>query len=178
MDAQAKADESVPSITLDARNTTMDWGANLTSPQPGNVSGDVVPDGCVVLQFEDFIPWDNPDNIVTADFEALVDQIKSAYILPAFFAIGGPTNCINLAVFYKQGLKDRINLCLFALSLADGLYLLQLMFFNGDQIAYQERLTKSKILAEVFYFEHRKFVESLDALVYGVVIPGTTCAIV
>ena len=42
-----------------------------------------------------------------------------------------------MAVFYKQGLKDRVNLCLFALSLADELYLIQAMFLYGEQLHLQ-----------------------------------------
>lgn len=44
--------------------------------------------------------------------------------------IGGPTNIINCLVFYRQGLKDRMNLCLFSLSFADILYILGLNILN------------------------------------------------
>ncbi|XP_076467605.1 uncharacterized protein LOC143298609 [Babylonia areolata] len=42
-----------------------------------------------------------------------------------------------MAVFYKQGLKDRVNLCLFALSLADGLYLIMSILNHGEQLHSQ-----------------------------------------
>ena len=42
-----------------------------------------------------------------------------------------------MAVFYKQGLKERINVCLFALSLADGLYLANNMLLYGEQLYLQ-----------------------------------------
>ncbi|XP_076461691.1 uncharacterized protein LOC143294145 [Babylonia areolata] len=48
--------------------------------------------------------------------------------------IGGPGNVMNMAVFWRQGLRERINLCLFALSLADELYLLQCLSINGERL--------------------------------------------
>ena len=82
--------------------------------------------GCYVFVFKDmeFLPWDNPDNIVSAEVEDTARRLKDGLLLPILFLIGGPANVINMAVFYKQGLKDRVNLCLFALSLADELYLI------------------------------------------------------
>ena len=85
----------------------------------------------------EFLPWDNADNIVSAEVEDTTRRLKDAILLPILFLIGGPANVINMAVFYEQGLKERVNLCLFALSLADELYLIQAMFFYGDQVYLQ-----------------------------------------
>ena len=90
--------------------------------------------GCLNLQFHEFIPWNNPDNIISFEAEDLVNKLKDLVFLPILFLIGGPANVINMAVFYKQGLKERINVCLFALSLADGLYLINNMLMYGEQI--------------------------------------------
>ena len=90
--------------------------------------------GCLILQFHEFIPWNNPDNILSFEVEDLVHKLKDLVFLPILFLIGGPANVINMAVFYKQGLKERINVCLFALSLADGLYLINNMLMYGEQI--------------------------------------------
>ena len=97
-----------------------------------------VPQGCHVVRFEEmeFLPWDNPDNIVSAEVEDITRRLKNA-ALPVLFLIGGPANVINMAVFYKQGLKERVSLCLFALSLADVLYLIQMLFFYGEQLHVQ-----------------------------------------
>ena len=92
---------------------------------------------CKILHFDGFVPWDNPDNLVNLEAEAFAERLKGAIVLPLLFLIGGPANVINMAVFYKQGLRERINLCLFALSLADELYLLYCMFFNGERIHRQ-----------------------------------------
>ena len=95
--------------------------------------------GCYVFVFKDmeFLPWDNPDNIVSAAVEDTARRLKDGLLLPILFLIGGPANVINMTVFYKQGLKDRVNLCLFALSLADELYLIQAMFLYGEQLHLQ-----------------------------------------
>ena len=94
-------------------------------------------EGCKILHFDGFVPWDNPDNLVSLEVEAFVDRLKGAIVLPLLFLIGGPANVINMAVFYKQGLRERVNLCLFALSLADELYLIHCMFFSGETIHRQ-----------------------------------------
>ena len=100
-----------------------DNGTNITAPE-----------GCIVLQFEGFVPWNNPQNLISAQTEARIERMKSAIVLPVFFLIGGPANIFNMAVFQRQGLKDRTNLCLFALSLADELYMIQCMIFNGERL--------------------------------------------
>ena len=94
-------------------------------------------EGCITIQFQDFIPWDNPDNIISFQVEDLMRRLKDVFFLPILFLIGGPANVINMAVFYKQGLKERINVCLFALSLADGLYLVNNMLWYGEQLRLQ-----------------------------------------
>ncbi|XP_076462784.1 uncharacterized protein LOC143295106 [Babylonia areolata] len=91
---------------------------------------------CVVLRFEGFTPWDNPDSLVSPYSEDLVRRIRNTVILPLFL-IGGPANVINMAVFYRQGLKERINVCLFSLSLCDFLYLLCNVIVHGEQIHLQ-----------------------------------------
>ena len=93
--------------------------------------------GCIILQNQDFIPWDNPDNIISRETESIVRILKDVVFLPILFLIGGPANVINMAVFYKQGLRVRINVCLFALSLADGLYLVNMMVLYGEQLHVQ-----------------------------------------
>ena len=92
---------------------------------------------CLMLQFGDSVPWDNPESVVSSQTEDLVRRLKETMVLPVLFLIGGPANVINMAVFAKQGLKERINVCLFALSLADFLYLVSNMVMHGEQIHLQ-----------------------------------------
>ena len=123
-----------------AANTT-----NITSPILQNATGNLsVPEGCTVVKFEemDYLPWDNPDNIFSAEVEQISRRLKNTAV-PIFFIIGGPANVFNMAVFYKQGLKERVNLCLFALSLADELYLIQILFFYGEQVRLQFTTSES-----------------------------------
>ena len=92
---------------------------------------------CLVLQFGDFVPWDNPESVVSSQTEDMVRRVKETMVLPVLFLIGAPANIINMAVFAKQGLKERINLCLFALSLADFLYLMSIIVIHGEQTHLQ-----------------------------------------
>ena len=112
-------------------------GTNFTFAPMSNTT--FAPAGCLVLLYEDFLPWDNPTNVISAKTEDLVRRWKDAVILPVLFLIGGPANVINMAVFYNQGLKERINVCLFALSLADFLYLLQTIIFRGENLDFSRK---------------------------------------
>ena len=125
-----------------AANKTTSSTLNVTANSIlQNVTGNVsAVEGCYLLNFEEmeFLPWDNLDNIVSAEVENIARRLKDGVFLPILFVIGAPANVINMAVFYKQGLKERVILCLFALSLADELYLIQAMFVFGiDQLQQQ-----------------------------------------
>ena len=117
--------------TKEEEDTSQDRTNNTTGQMSNATLGHP---GCLILQFHEFIPWNNPDNILSFEVEDLVHKLKDLVFLPILFLIGGPANVINMAVFYKQGLKERINVCLFALSLADGLYLINNMLMYGEQI--------------------------------------------
>ena len=128
--------------------------SNITVFTPINISTTTntsILQGCRRIQFNGFVPWDNPDNLVSVEVEAFADRLKGAIVLPILFLIGGPANVINMAVFYKQGLRERINLCLFALSLADELYLIQCMLLNGEKIHRQ--FTTSERSVYIIYSE-------------------------
>lgn len=62
-----------------------------------------MPEGCMGLVPGEFIPWDNLDNLVSAETELLVDRVKAVNVLPLLCVIGVPSNVINVAVFAKQG---------------------------------------------------------------------------
>lgn len=107
-----------------------------TSPSPQvTLNGSyVLGNGCVVLKVTAFTPWDSPDNLVSAATERLVDRVKAAVVVPLCFFIGGAGNCLNMAVFLKQGLRERINMCLFTLALLDFVYLSFAFFIYGERI--------------------------------------------
>ncbi|XP_076464817.1 formyl peptide receptor-related sequence 6-like [Babylonia areolata] len=82
------------------------------------------------------LPLEKPEGILTEDVEFMIRRIKD--ILLAFlFLIGAPGNIINTIVFYKQGLKDRVNLCLFTLSLTDEFHLIMGILHHGEQLYLQ-----------------------------------------
>ncbi|KAK7505614.1 hypothetical protein BaRGS_00002885 [Batillaria attramentaria] len=77
----------------------------------------VTSDGCLVV--DGYAPWSNPDDIISQEVEYWVSMVTSAGLIPLLCLIGVPGNALSAAVFYRQGLRKRINLCLFSLALAD-----------------------------------------------------------
>nr|KAG5699409.1 hypothetical protein BaRGS_016255 [Batillaria attramentaria] len=49
----------------------------------------------------------------------LLEEITGCGISPILLLVGVSTNIVNCLVFYRQGLKERMNLCLFSLALID-----------------------------------------------------------
>nr|KAG5705475.1 hypothetical protein BaRGS_004602 [Batillaria attramentaria] len=68
------------------------------------------------------------------EVEHLFDVIVAVGFLYVLFLVSAPTNVISMIAFYKQGIKERINLCLFVQSFADLVY----MTFNF--LLYSDRL--------------------------------------
>ena len=112
-------------------NSTVPPHTNGTRTDPT-----AVPDGCMVLSVEpgDFIPWDNPDNLVSQEVEQAVDLAVAVFFLPALLLLSVPTNVVNMLVFWRHGVRERINLCLFCLSLADLLYIIHSFLHNVDKV--------------------------------------------
>ena len=52
---------------------------------------------------EDFIPWDNPDNVLAFETFAAIENILLCYFNPLIFCIGIPANVLNCIVFFRQG---------------------------------------------------------------------------
>ncbi|XP_076470851.1 uncharacterized protein LOC143300806 [Babylonia areolata] len=99
-----------------------------------NSSETSVPEGCVTTDFFEFIPWDNEDNIVDKEVDNIVNLIFSGIFLPPMFIVSFITNVISMIVFYKQGIKERINACLFSLSLMDLLSISVTTGFNSEVV--------------------------------------------
>ncbi|XP_076436196.1 uncharacterized protein LOC143275804 [Babylonia areolata] len=118
--------------SVSAEDTTASLSALSASSVPltaahYNSSG---PPGCIEVIF------DSPVRIAGEEVEATTRHVKD-FLLALLFLMGGPANLINMAVFFRQGLRDRVNLCLFSLSLADELYLTMAMFLHGEQLHLQ-----------------------------------------
>ncbi|XP_076464818.1 uncharacterized protein LOC143296673 [Babylonia areolata] len=103
-----------------------------------------LPNGCSDVIFVDDEHHSSGGHHDAAGTEAeiVLRKIKDV-VLVLTFLIGAPANVINMAVFYKQGLKDRVNLCLFALSFADEIHLIMGMIHHGEQL-YLQLTTKDK----------------------------------
>ena len=125
-----------------------DFSTTTTPNNTLTVGNNSLLEGRKTLHFDGFVPWNNPDNLVSPEAEAFAERLKSAIVLPLLFLIGGPAKVINMAVFYKQGLRERINLCLFALSLADAFYLIHSMFINGERIHTQFTTSERSVYCE------------------------------
>ncbi|XP_025099587.1 probable G-protein coupled receptor frpr-1 [Pomacea canaliculata] len=93
-------------------------GTSVTLPSSGG-SLSYVPEGCIVVRSDSYKPWENPYDLVSHKAEILVRIILNATATPLLFLFGFPANILNAVVFYRQGIGERINMCLFVLSLTD-----------------------------------------------------------
>lgn len=78
----------------------------------------------------DFLPWNSPGNLISHETYLTTTFYLDAVVKPIVFVIGVPTNLLNCLVFKQQGLRDRMNLCLFALVFVDMTYLAYSMLFT------------------------------------------------
>ncbi|KAL8602128.1 hypothetical protein ACOMHN_007397 [Nucella lapillus] len=83
---------------------------------------DLVHEACVIKQVSDVVPWDNQDNLIPKQAEVMVKFLVTVVFLPLCFLVSLSTNLVNIGVFCKLGLKERVNMCLFSLSVLDLLY--------------------------------------------------------
>lgn len=111
---------------------------NVTSAWPGgeNSTGGLVapPDGCLVIPFSVYSPWSHPEDLVSHEAQQAFNKFVNVYMLTAFFVVSVPTNLLCLLVFWRHGLRERINLCLFFLALADFLTVLGHFEWNLDSL--------------------------------------------
>lgn len=101
-----------------------------TSSSPHIIfDGSDVPHNCVTSSS---VLWQHPDDPISAATEEVVQRVKTTVVAQLCFLIGGASNCVNMAVFLKQGVHERNNMCLFTLALVDFLYLLFICFLYGE----------------------------------------------
>ena len=72
----------------------------------------------VTTQFT-YIPWANPSNLISLETTLLIVQLLAGVLVPVMAFLGLVLNVLNGLVFYKQGLRERINLLLFSLAVLD-----------------------------------------------------------
>ena len=130
-----------------------------------NQSVSMVSYNCIILGVNTTIPWDNPHNLISLEAESLFIRIKSAILIPILFLIGFPANCINMAVFFKQGLKERINLCLFSLALVDLICLTVVVTIYSDRL--YTKFTDEERIGAVYRYVIKNNITGLYGFGYG-----------
>ena len=78
------------------------------------------PDDCIVVSFsKSSSPRGDTEDLVSNETVQRYRRVVNAYLLTLFFFVSVPCNIVNMIVFWKHGIKERINLCLFSLSFVD-----------------------------------------------------------
>ena len=161
--------------TVREREMTSPWIVDKV-----NHSVSSIPENCFVLGMNTTIPWNNPNNLISREAEFLFYRIKTTILIPILFLIGFPANCINMAVFFKQGLKERINLCLFSLALLDLMSLIVVLAFHADKLF---SFTDDERFGTVYRYVVNNNVVGLYGIAYGctflsVIISAERCVCV
>ncbi|KAL8595904.1 hypothetical protein ACOMHN_018216 [Nucella lapillus] len=104
-----------------ARMNDFSFQGEQTSPfSAANTTRTVsVPEGCVLKPASAAVPWKNEDNLIPKQVEVMFNVISFGVCLPLCFLVSLCCNTLNMVVFYKHGLKERINMLLFSLALLD-----------------------------------------------------------
>ena len=130
-----------------------------------NQSANIIANNCVILGVNATIPWDNSRNLISQEAEYHIDRLKSAVFIPILYLIGAPANIVNMVVFFKQSLKERINVCLFSLALVDFVYLTLLFVFYAERIYTQ--FTDGERYGPVYRYMMNNNVVGLYGFSYG-----------
>ncbi|XP_025105883.1 uncharacterized protein LOC112571230 [Pomacea canaliculata] len=69
--------------------------------------------------------------------EFWIVTVNSVGLIPLLYIVGAPCNILCIAVFYRLGLRDRINVCLFALALVD-LLTITIIFLQSVEEGYRK----------------------------------------
>ncbi|KAL8576474.1 hypothetical protein ACOMHN_049041 [Nucella lapillus] len=73
----------------------------------------------MILEARPYTPVDKPAQIVSNEVKYVNTMMSNGGLIPLLFLVGVPANVLSAAVFYRQGLRERINLCIFCLAMAD-----------------------------------------------------------
>ena len=52
---------------------------------------------------DNYVPWDNPYNVITFETFAAIENAMFCYFNPLIFCIGVPANVLSCVVFFRQG---------------------------------------------------------------------------
>ncbi|XP_076454848.1 uncharacterized protein LOC143289685 [Babylonia areolata] len=110
--------------------------SKYNSPEQTTVQSTILTESCIevrLLNVTGDAGKEVSDDGIGPEVETYAQKFQLTVLL-VLFVIGFPANVINMAVFCKQGLGDRVNLCLFSLSLTDWLFLTSSMCLNAENI--------------------------------------------
>nr|KAG5699853.1 hypothetical protein BaRGS_034627 [Batillaria attramentaria] len=99
---------------------------NVTARTAGNGE-------CLVVPMSDIEAQANQGQVITAHIQETLTRYR-VLITAALCIVCMPANCLSCTVFFKQGLRKRMNLCLFVLSVSDLVSLLIQFAFNWDAL--------------------------------------------
>lgn len=103
-----------------------------------------------------------PPKDVSQRVRYVVDVVFYTGLTTLACLMGGLSNIVNCVVFWRQGLQDRMNLCLFSLALTDGFYLISvfIIFSVSSFIRFYDEIFRAEY--------YSKTIASLGGLVYGI----------
>lgn len=120
------------------RGTTETYNnVSLTLACSDNSSEAILPDGCINLLLNGFVPWLHPDNVVRFQDEVAFDRFKATILIPLLFLVSMPTNSLNMVIFFRQGLKERVHMCLFVLAFIDLAFIFFGFSMYGERVYFQ-----------------------------------------
>ena len=90
------------------------------------------PEGCVVIPLSTLTPWLNPNDLVSYETQMGFRKFVNVYMLTILILVCVPSNAVNMVVFWRLGIRERINVCLFCLSFADLMIVLCHFLWNLD----------------------------------------------
>ena len=64
----------------------------------------------------------------------VLSTLVAADLLPVVSLLGVVGNALNVAVFFRQGLRQRVNVCLFSLALADLVVCIHYFLLTWDSL--------------------------------------------
>ncbi|XP_025077857.1 putative G-protein coupled receptor F59B2.13 [Pomacea canaliculata] len=99
---------------------------------------------CQVVQHSGDASVDK-DDIMSDQTEYWMTMVISAVLIPVFTVLGLPGNVLNAAVFYRQGLRERINVCLFSHAVVDIIVVVVLFLSYGEHV-YRQLVAPSFVM--------------------------------
>ena len=146
----------------DTTDVTSPWTTPNISQSAKSVAGD-----CLILGVNVTIPWDNPRNLISMEDEYLIDRLKAAIFIPILYLVGAPANVVNMVVFFRQGLKERIYFCLFSLALVDLVYLTLVFVIFAERVYTQFTREGGERFGPVYQYVVNNNVIGLYGFSYG-----------